>query len=214
MAENIGYGQQDPYDVNTPFSAIAFVIRMMTARMVTMKIVRVEAVHLGDGDPPATATVDVLPLVNQVDGNFNSSPHGTVFGIPCWRMQGGGGAVIVEPAVGDVGLLICSDRDISAVKATGGDQSNPGSARMFDIADGIYLGGILGAAPTSYVRFSANGGLKMVDGFGNVLETLSTGIAFTTAPGGTFKVNAVNVGPTHVHSGVTTGAGVSGPPVP
>lgn len=183
-----GYGQMSLDDASSEVNAIAFMIRAMMARMSTMKLVKVIAVHPGDGDPGPAGTVDVLPLVNQVDGNNNSMPHGTVYGIPWFRIQGGGAAIICDPAVDDVGYVVVSDRDISAVKTSGGKQSNPGSFRKFDLADGIYVGGCLNAAPTSYVRFKADGGLKIVDGHGNVLETTAGGFELTPAAGGAFKV--------------------------
>lgn len=181
MAEgNFGYGQLDPWDLNSEFSAISFIVQQMMVRMSTMKLVRVEAVHLGQGDPPAPATVDVLPLVNQIDGNNNATPHGTVYGIPCFRLQGGAFSVVIDPVVGDVGFVVCADRDISSVKANGGSKaSNPGSFRKFDLADGVYVGGCLNAAPTSYIRVKSDGNLKIVTPGGNVLETSSLGFAIT-----------------------------------
>lgn len=205
-----GYAQSDPFDRNSGTNVLAFAIRQMLAQISTMKLVRIEAVHAGAGG--AAGTVDVLPLVNQVDGMGNAIEHGTVYGIPWFRLQGGTGAVVCDPVVGDIGFVVCADRDISAVKAAR-ERGNPGSFRTFDIADGVYVGGILNEAPDTRVEFKADGGLKVVDAHGNVLETTASGFAVTTAPGGSFTVNGISV-TTHVHSGVTTGAGTSGPPVP
>lgn len=220
MAEgNFGYGQLDPWDLNSEFSAIAFIVQQMMARMSTMKLVRVEAVHLGAGDPPASATVDVLPLVNQIDGNNNATPHGTVYGIPCFRLQGGAFSVVIDPVVGDVGFVVCSDRDISSVKANGGSKaSNPGSFRKFDLADGLYIGGCLNAATTSYIWVKADGNLKIVTPGGIVLETSSTGYLLTgnlavtgtiTAGQGTGDQVGLQ---THQHP--TAGTGAPSPPTP
>lgn len=176
-ADNIGYGQMTPFDTGSEFNVTAFIIRQMIARMSTMKLVRVEAVH-SNGEVAAAGTVDVLPLVMLVDGNRNATAQGVVHGIPWWRLQGGAWAVICDPVVGDIGYVVVSDRDISAVKATG-KPSPPGSLRKFDLADGVYVGGVLNAAPTSYVQLKEDGGLKIVDGHGNVLETSSTGFALT-----------------------------------
>jgi hypothetical protein len=146
-------------------------------------------VHPGAGSPPAVGTVDVLPLVNQLDGNGNPVPHGKVFRLPYMRMQSGAWAVICDPSVGDIGIVVCSDRDISTVKSNSdGQQANPGSYRQFDLADGVYLGGILNALPSATMWLRSDGGLKIVDGFGNVLETSASGFALTPA-GGIMTVN-------------------------
>ncbi|KAG1078294.1 hypothetical protein G6F40_016769 [Rhizopus arrhizus] len=51
-------------------------------------------------------------------------------------------------------------RDLSAVKASK-QQSNPGSWRTHDIADGLYFGGLLNGTPVQYVQFTA-GGINVV----------------------------------------------------
>lgn len=178
MAEDFGYGQQTPWNTTHEFNVLAFIVKQMIAQMDTMKLVKVVAVH-SQGDVAVPPTVDVLPLVNQVDGFGNAVKHGTVYGLPVWRLQGGKCAIILDPAVGDVGYVICSDRDISAVKASPGNQVTPASFRKFDLADGVYVGGVLNAAPTCYVLIKQDGSLKIADGFGNVLVTSSNGFALT-----------------------------------
>ncbi|KAG0922750.1 hypothetical protein G6F31_019785 [Rhizopus arrhizus] len=51
-------------------------------------------------------------------------------------------------------------RDLSAVKASK-QQSNPGSWRTHDMADGLYFGGLLNGTPVQYVQFTA-GGINVV----------------------------------------------------
>lgn len=207
-----GYGQMLPADTASEFNAIAFIVRQQIAQIATTKLVRVEAVHT-DGETAAFGTVDVLPLVQQIDANGNATPHGVVYGLPFTRLQGGTWAVILDPAVGDIGLAICCDRDISSVK-TNQKESTPASRRRFDIADGVYLGGILNAEPEAYVLLKPDGFYKISDGGGNVLETSASGFAITTAPGGDFVVNGISV-TLHTHA-VITGPGVpgdTGPPI-
>lgn len=216
-----GYGQQRPTDSNDEFNAISFMARQIVERLNTMKPVKVVAVHPGSGSPPATGTVDVLPLVNQVDGNNNATPHGVVYGLQFLRLQSGLGAVISDPQVDDIGFVVCADRDISNVTRTRA-QANPGSGRKYDLADGIYIGGILNDVPTQYVWFSATG-LKIADSNGNVLEMSSSGITFTgnvkvtnisasgTVIAGFGTGDQVNL-QTHVHPTAATGA--PSPPTP
>ena len=74
-----GYGQEIPNDSGSDFGAVAFVCRQLIAQISTMKLVKVVAVN-GGGVNPA-GTVDVQPLVSQIDGNGNgksSTPSTTV----------------------------------------------------------------------------------------------------------------------------------------
>lgn len=172
-AGTFGYGQMVPTDTASQLAIISFVVRQMMARLDTMKLVQVKAVHGGGGAIAAAGTVDVLPLVNQVDGNFNATPHGIVYGLPWWRLQGGNSGLICDPVAGDIGYVMCADRDSSAVVRTK-QQSNPGTRRKHNIADGIYVGGLLNGPPTQYIVFTSQG-IKIVDINGNVLEMTSAG---------------------------------------
>lgn len=149
--DNQGYaGQQTLADANGPFNAIAFMIRQALGAVYTATLVRIEAVYPNDG------LVDVLPLVAQINGIGEPTPHVTIFGVPYLRLQGGANAVIMDPAVGDLGLAIFCDRDISSVKSTRAP-ANPGSRRQFSMADALYLGGFLNSLPTQVVQFDADG---------------------------------------------------------
>lgn len=108
------------------------------------------------GGVSAQGSVDVQPLVNQVNGKGQPTPHGVVHKLVYMRVMGGSNAIIMDPDEGDIGLACFCSRDISAVKAKKG-QANPGSARMYDWADGAYLGSVLGGVPQQYFRFTAGG---------------------------------------------------------
>ena len=122
-------------------------------------LVQITAVTNSGGVSPV-GFVAVHPLVNQIDGNNVGTPHGIIHNLPYVRIQGGTDAVILDPKIGDIGIAIFADRDISTVKATKA-QANPGSRRQNDWADGLYLGGVLNGAPTQYVAF-AGGGITVV----------------------------------------------------
>lgn len=172
-----GIGQQTPGDSASDFNVISFIVRQMMGRMATMRLVQVKAVT-SNGEVAAAGTVNVQPLVNQVDGGGNATEQGIVNGIPWWRLQGGKNAVICDPVVGDIGYVDVSDRDISSVVKTRA-AANPGSARWFSLSDGVYVGGVINVAPTCYILFKADGHLKIVDTDGNVVETSSSGFKFT-----------------------------------
>lgn len=148
-------GFQDPTSGGSETNALQFLVSQMLGRLWTSTLVQVVAVtNTGALEP--VGFVDVQPLVNQIDGAGNATAHGVIHNVPYMRIQGGVNAVIIDPAVNDIGLAVFASRDISAVKAT--KKANiPGSFRRFNPADGLYFGGFLNAAPQQYVRFSADG---------------------------------------------------------
>lgn len=151
-----GYrGLQQPTDASSDFNAQSFIVWQILRSIAGARLVEVTAVTNSGGVSPV-GFVDVQPLVNQLDGSDNAVPHAVVHNLPYFRLQGGANAVIIDPQVGDIGLAIIEDRDISSVKANKA-QANPGSKRIFDMADGLYVGGFLNGAPTQYVQFSAAG---------------------------------------------------------
>jgi hypothetical protein len=150
MTDQSGYlGTMDVGSLSHEYNLLSFIVQQHIGQMATIELVQVKAVH-GGGVAP-TGTVDVQPMVNQIDGAGNPTPHGVIYGVPYFRIQGGTTAVINDPLVGDIGLCAFSSRDISKVKSTGA-VANPGSFARFDWADGLYFGAFLGKAPTSYVQ--------------------------------------------------------------
>ena len=176
---DFGFGQITVDDGSSDVNAITAVARRLIERLDVCKVVQVMAVHPGAGSPPAAGTVDVLLLVNQVDGNFNGFPHSTVFGLPYFRFQAGPWAIIADPAVNDVGFVVVADRDSSTLAANPGQQVNPGSRRRYNVADGIYVGGILNAVPAATLQLKSDGTFVLTDKPGNVISSSTSGIAIT-----------------------------------
>jgi hypothetical protein len=120
----------------------------------------------------------------------------------------------MDPQVGDIGVVVFASRDISKVKSTQA-QANPGSARKFDFADGIYLGAVFSAAaPTQYIEFDSTGVAIVTPG---KLTTQSAGDTDITASG---KIQLQSTGDTDITasgniilSGATIQAGSSPIPV-
>ncbi len=146
---------QQPTSAANDYTKLVFVFQQLMRGVATATLVRVEACT-NDGGLTPTGTVDVTPLVNQVDGQGQPVPHTTIYGLPYGRLQGGSTAFVIDPAVGDIGLAVFASRDISSVKATK-SQANPASSRTNDYADGLYWGTFMGAAPTQYVQANASG---------------------------------------------------------
>lgn len=173
--------------------------------------VRVEAVT-NDGGVSPVGYVDIRPLIQQIDGDANAVDHGVVHNVPYMRIQGGANAVILDPQVGDIGIAVFCDRDISTLKATK-KAALPGSRRANHMADAVYLHTIIAGAPTQYVRFSA-AGISLVSPVAVQIQAPNIGLhGNVTASGGTLTHNGVNVGSTHAHGGVQPGSGTSGAPV-
>jgi hypothetical protein len=191
----------------------AALVRSILSRVSTAMPAMVQAVSSPAGLNPV-GYVDVLPLVNQLDGNGQPTVHNTVYHLPYARLQGGANAVIIDPAVGDIGIVVFASHDISSVKSTK-KQSNPGSRRRFNMADGIYIGGILNGTPTQYVIFD-NTGITVHSPTAIVLSapnvTLDASGNLGTKGEITAKTGASSVNMTqHQHGTGTAAAGTSVP---
>lgn len=179
-------GQEDPTVAGSLFNAVSFVVNQIMGGMATATLAKVTACS-NDGSVAPQGTVNVQPLINQVDGAGNATPHGTIYNVPYMRLQSGDMAVIIDPQVGDLGLVVFASTDISSVQATNA-QANPGSRRRFDWADGIYVATILSATtPTQYLQINSDGialksGAKitLTDGQGKVVTLNNDGTGTLT----------------------------------
>lgn len=207
MSDTYGYlGTQDPSSTLDNLSSLTYLIERIVHRMSTAtvcKVVRAPYDASGNAITPGSAVaigyVDVQPLVSQIDGYNQATPHGTVYHLSYHRYQSALGAVIADPVVGDIGKMVVAERDTSAVKATNGP-ANPGSRRAYDKADGTYFGCTQSAgAPSQYMTFTGNGitivdknnnsitmndsGITIQDKNNNSIVTSSSGITLTDGNG-------------------------------
>lgn len=217
MSDNAGFvGFQELSSATTESNAYEFLIEKFINRMATNALVKVTAVTNSGGVSPV-GFVDVIPMVHQTDGLGNPTPHGEIHHLPYFRLQGGTYAVIIDPKVDDIGYVAFCSRDISAVKRQK-KAAAPGSRRRYDWADGLYIGGFLNGTPTDYVRFDATG-MALVTTQNLTINaqnvTLDTSGNLVVKGEVTAKVGGGQVAlSTHHHSGVSTGLGTSGAPVP
>lgn len=182
-------------DANGEWNRLQFAIRQVMNRMATTNLVQVKAVEeTADG-----FTVDVQPMVAQVDGAGNAVPHGIVHNLPVWRVQGGTSAVVVVPVVGDIGIAVFASTDISGVKRAKAP-TTPGSGRRFDWADGMYLGGILNPAPTQFIRLDEDG----------ITITSETAVTINAPDGANVIGDASVTGNLNVTGNGTFGGNISG----
>ena len=195
-------------------NVLAFFFRAQAAKLRTATLVQVIAVT-NSGDLSPVGMVDVQPMVNQVDGSMRALAHGTVHDLPYLRLQGGTNAIVMDPKVGDIGLAVFADRDISSVKASKA-RSNPGSGRRFDMADGLYIGGFLNGTPTQVVQF-IDTGINVISPGTVTVQAPTVNVQAATAMSITSPVINLNGGIVlngPVSSGAGTGAGpmnITGP---
>jgi hypothetical protein len=199
-ANGIPSGQLKPSSTWGEFNNIAFMVHQALSKMQTATLVRVESCTNAGALSPV-GFVDVTPLVNQLDGQGNPTPHVTIHNVPYLRLQGGANGIIMDPQKGDIGVCVFASRDISKIKVTK-KQGNPGSFRQYSFSDGMYLGGMLNGTPTQYVQFSA-AGIKIHSPVAVVLDAPDiqlnaatveiNGTTSTTVTTPTFTVNGATV---------------------
>lgn len=231
MTNSYAYqGTQDQASDSTLLSQIMFLVdqRLSEVRTsVPFKVMKApydkEGNTITPGSPVPIGYVDVQPMVNQLDGYGNTIPHGTVYRLSYHRYQGGNGAFISDPVIGDIGHGVVNDRDTSTVRSTN-DIANPGSQRKFDLADGVYYGSQQSSGnPTQWFSWTANG-FVIHDKKGNIISSDASGAMTITAPNG-LVINGATITSagevidalgkvlgTHTHTGVTPGGGNTGPP--
>lgn len=148
-------GQQKPASTWGDFNNFSFMVQQALGKMQTATLVKIVSCT-NSGGLSDVGYVDVIPMVNQLDGAGNPTPHVTIFNVPYLRVQGGANAVIIDPEPGDIGVAVFASRDLTKVKNTRAN-GNPGSKRQYSFSDALYLGGMLNGAPTQYVQFNTSG---------------------------------------------------------
>jgi hypothetical protein len=217
-------GQETPGSLASDYNTLAFAIEGLLAKLNTITVGRVISCSNTGGLSP-WGVVTVQPLINQMSGTQQPTPHGQIAMEPYLRLQGGANAVIIDPQAGDIGILAFCSRDISGLKANpaaavanGG--VNPNGFAMFDWADGLYLGGLLNAVPTQYVRMLNGGaGIDLVSPTAITLTAPSISIAASasvtvnspaiTIEGGGTSIDG-KVFLSHEHTGVQSGGSNTG----
>lgn len=196
---------------NSASATLDAAIRRHLSALGTCGLAQVKAVHIGNG---LTGTVDLQPLTHQQTSDGTPIPHGTIYGIPYLRIQGGACAVIVDPAVGDIGYMIVSGRDQTNAVANRAP-SPPATFRQHCMADCVYIGAYLGDAPDHYVQITS-GGIRIVTKGTVEIQAQSAAINCDLSVSGNVTAQGdVTAGTIslqkHVHQGVKSGSDTSGP---
>jgi hypothetical protein len=219
VAGNSAYPGYAGHPQGEEVNNVDFMIDQATARLSKLHIVKVLTVHPGNNANIPT-TVDIQPMVDMVDPQGNRTAHGIIYGVPAARLHAGGNAILLDPSVGDVGMMHIADRDTSSLYANGGQQSPPGSSRRHDMADGHYHGGLYTIAPTNSINL--NGGNMVHLTQGNISHTAQGNISHTAHGSITHQAteavsissgagHPVNInGAAGISLGLPTSAGVAG----
>lgn len=191
------------------FTTIRFIAQQVMNGMATATLVEIMRV---DGQ-----TVDVRPLVNQIDGKNTGIPHETIHGLPWLALQSGAAVIRAVPKVGDKGMAAFCHSDTSTVKATKGCATPP-TRRRYSWSDGVYLGGLplLNEAPTTFIDVSDEG-VTITSPAGITLngDVQHTG-NWTTTGTITGETDVVGNGTSlhgHKHGSVQTGSSQTSSPV-
>lgn len=143
-----------PHDLNSEANVQNFIMEkfLNSKAFITLGIVK----DVRPSDENEMCFIDAQPMIHDQDGSGNLLERGTVFNIPVWRLQSGASAVIMDPKVGDIGLMLCCDKDSRTVRDSL-KPALPASGRNHSLGDAVYLGGLLNMTPIQYLRFKEDG---------------------------------------------------------
>lgn len=181
------------------------VIRSMLASINTGELVEVIGVSATGVSP--VGFVSVRPLVYKVDGDNNNIERGVIHNVPYFRLQGGTNAVIIDPAIGDIGFCGVCSRDISLVKRVR-SYAAPNMRRVSDISDAVFFGGWSDKAPTQYVHFSG-GNIIIKAASQVVIDSPNLQVNGTINASGDITGAGISLS-THTHGGVQSGSSSTG----
>ena len=133
------------------YSAIRFVVESIVDKVNTSEVVKVVSVNDDN-------TLDVIPIVKMVDAEGSSVEESVIYGVKYFGWQFGDCAIQAKPKENDIGIIVVSKRDITAINS-----GRVASNRSFCLADGIYIGGLVGfnQTPKNYIKFDNNGGIEI-----------------------------------------------------
>lgn len=192
--------------------------------------VAVPAVVTSVGNLAGVQTVTVQPAVQE---NQFQNLVPTPVSLPALPdvavlVYGAGGFVITLPiAVGDECLVVFTDMCYNAWWVAGGTVNNQEERRRHDLSDGIAIFG-LWSNPRAIANYTTNA-LEVRSLDGNTFIQMKSGQVVITPDNGTTQIaitpgnisltaTVIDINGTsyhaHIHSGVTTGAGVTGPITP
>lgn len=208
-------GELSVEDMATEENVLFAMMRRFIGQKCFSGLVVVESVTVPDALSPV-GMVTVKPMVHQVQADGVVMPHNKIYNLPYFRLQGGVNAVVIDPVVGDIGMAIFADRDISVVKETR-QAGAPGSKRRNHFSDGLYVGGFLNGTPSQYLWFK-NGGIVIHSPSKVTIEAPEVELVGNLSVSGDVTAIGEVMGKgiplsDHEHGGVESGGSNTGKPV-
>lgn len=169
-------------------------------------------------DATNRAVIKPLVMLGTTDGQKISRAQ--LSNIPVFRFGGGGFFIRFPVKPGDFGWLKATDRDMSLIMQRGGLEDWPNTLRQHSFSDGMFFPDTLkswvidGANADALVIQSLDGSVCVSLHSGKVkIEAADIEMVGNMSVTGTMTNNGVNIGSTHVHSGVDTGPSNTGGPL-
>lgn len=155
-------------------------------------------------------TVDVQPLVYQVNGDNEIMKQEPIYGVPYCRQQAGMNGIILKPQVDDLGVVVYARRDISSVISSGGENV-PDTRRFLSENDAIYLCSIASimSQPTRFIEFTESG----ISITPNTKLTINGDVEVTGTVTAQDCISGTISGKTHTHGNVQNGSGSTSSPL-
>ncbi|EMM8865308.1 hypothetical protein SGX41_001351 [Klebsiella oxytoca] len=189
--------KQKPSDMSCQGNAVLSLIAGAIKGCVFADIVLVKKVN--------GKTLTVFPLVTGTNASGGSIENQDVYNVPFIQYQAGNSSVQMTPRVGDIGLVIACDKDITNVKKTKGGGPPP-TQRRHSYSDAVYITAIasLNDEPTEFAEFTGSGINIQSPGVVNIngLKILADG---------TLQLADGSVVDRHTHGGVETGGSNTAP---
>jgi len=169
-------------------------------------------------DTTNRAVIKPLVMLGTTDGQKISRAQ--LSNIPVFRFGGGGFFIRFPVKPGDFGWLKATDRDMSLIMQRGGLEDWPNTLRQHSFSDGMFFPDTLkswvidGANADALVIQSLDGSVCVSLHSGKVrIEAADIEVVGNMSVTGTMTNNGVNIGSTHVHSGVDSGPSNTGGPL-
>ncbi len=143
---------------STPYNQLDFFVQNLIKATVNTAL-PVKVVNVYSNGVGKTGYVDIIPLTQSYDGFGNAILAQTIFKVPYCRIQGGIASLIIDPVVGDIGIAVFAQQDITNISNT---PQKPFSKRCFSMADALYIGGILNQEPTIYLELTQNNEANLI----------------------------------------------------
>lgn len=185
------------------YNALDFFVRSVIRNSISTAIPVVVTGVTRNGSSGRAEYVSALPLITSTDADGNAIEPVEIPKMPFFRLQHGTAAIVCDPVVGDVGLAIFAQKDVSGNDGATEPRA-PATFRTFDMSDGFYLGGFFGKKPETFIHIEQSGEIVIncanatVNASGNVKTTAN--YTEITAPSN--KING-----TLTVTGLITGTG-------